>query len=524
MGKPELTEADETIIEAFFKNSKQNNSDQSWPEPEQIKAELLPVEKLPPEILPEPFRDWLRDVSFRMQVPLDIVTIGAMVTSGALIGSGCGIRPKLKDNWLVIPNLWGAGIDVPGSLKTAAFQEAIRPLNLLESSAKEKYDDELICYEIEKEAYKARREAIKAQMQASARGKGGATIDELKTQMMNLEKQVPPVWKRYITNDSTIEKMAELLEQNPQGILLFRDELVGLLSSWDREGREADRAFYLESWNGYGSITTDRIGRGTVHVDNLCVSILGGIQPAKLLAYLYQATSALENDGLIQRMQLMVYPDKHVNWKLVDEYPNQLARNRAYKTIKALAEMEFHEYGAEIQGERSIPYYHFSENAQEVFYEWLTELQEKIQVDDSPVMLEHLSKYRSLMPSLALIDHILNIADGQQPGPVTLESTEKAAAWCDYLESHARRIYALVGNIGQRAAVELSRKIKNKKLQDGFTVRDVYRNGWQLLDKKEAVKAACEELEEAGWLQLKLIPIEGRQAKTVYMINPKIYH
>ena len=38
---------------------------------------------------------------------------------------------------------------------------------------------------------------------------------------------------------------------------------------------------YLESWNGYGSFTTDRIGRGTVHVDGLCLSIFGGIQMKK---------------------------------------------------------------------------------------------------------------------------------------------------------------------------------------------------------------------------------------------------
>ncbi len=34
--------------------------------------------------------------------------------------------------------------------------------------------------------------------------------------------------KRYGTNDATIEKLQELLSQNERGLLLFRDELVGL--------------------------------------------------------------------------------------------------------------------------------------------------------------------------------------------------------------------------------------------------------------------------------------------------------
>ena len=509
MGKIELTEQDEIMIESAY---------QDWPDPEPVKASLLPVEQLPPDILPDPLRGWITDVSHRMQIKADIVAAGAMVSVGAVIGSGCGIRPKKKDSWMVTPNLWGAAVSDPGTLKTPALQEAIGPIMKMESEAKARFDDEATYHEAEREAFKAQKEGIKSQMQAAAKGKGGTDIDSLKMQLMELQEPEEPNWIRYKTNDATIEKMAELLERNPRGILLFRDELTGLLSSWDKEGREADRAFYLEAWNGYGSITTDRIGRGTVHVNNLCVSILGGIQPAKLLSYLYQATSALDNDGLIQRMQMMVYPDKPGKWELVDEEPDAPAKGRAFNAIKTIADMDFTGQGAT---DSDIPYFHFNSEGQEVFYQWLQELQDKLQVDENPVILEHLAKYRSLMPSIALIDHIINIADGQQGGPVPVQSVERAAAWCDYLESHARRIYGLVGNVGQRSAVELSKKLKSKKLQNGFALRDVYRNGWYLLNSKESVRKACDELEELDWLK-SYISGEGK-TRTVYLINPKIY-
>ncbi len=492
----------------------------SWPDPEPIETTLLPVEKLPPEIIPGPLREWVTDVSHRMQAPLDFIAAAVMVMAGAVIGAGCGIKPKRKDNWLVVPHLWGGVIGRPGMLKTPALQEALKPLLKLETEAKKKYDEDLAFYEAEIEIFKAQKDALKAEMSKVAKSKGIKTLDDLKYEYMNMEPPGEPNWLRYKTNDATIEKMAELLGQNPRGILLFRDELIGLLASWDKEGREPDRAFYLEAWNGYGSITSDRIGRGTVHVDNLCVSILGGIQPAKLLAYLYQATSELENDGLIQRFQLLVYPDEP-SWQLVDEYPNKEAKERAFRVIKKLAEMDFTEYGALTEGEnKNIPFLRFDDEAQELFYEWLTELQKKLQADEAPVILEHLNKYRSLMPSLALIDHLINIADGTASGPVSLESAGKAAAWCDYLESHARRIYGLVGSVGQRAAAELAKKIKAKKLKDGFSLRDVYRNGWHLLTSKEAVKAACNELVEAGWLK-EHIPRNG-ETRQLFFINPKI--
>jgi hypothetical protein len=33
----------------------------------------------------------------------------------------------------------------------------------------------------------------------------------------------------------------------------LRDELIGLLAGLDKEGKEEDRAFYLEGFNGTGS-------------------------------------------------------------------------------------------------------------------------------------------------------------------------------------------------------------------------------------------------------------------------------
>lgn len=496
-----------------------------WPEPELIGVSLLPVEKFPPEIIPEPFRPWVTDVAHRMQCPVDFIAVAVMIMTGSVIGAGCGIRPKKHDDWLVVPNLWGGPVARPGMLKTPALLDALKPLAVLEARAKKEYEAKMKEYQAEKELHKAMKEALKSKMLETAKGKkkgGEFTLEELKRQYMELEEPEPPIWRRYKTSDSTIERMGELLSENPRGILLFRDELIGLLASWDKEGREADRAFYLEAWNGYGSMTTDRIGRGTIHVDNLCVSILGGIQPAKLLAYLYQAMNELENDGLMQRMQLLVYPDEPGDWELVDRYPDKKAREMAFQVIERLEKMDFMAYGARLDEGEKIPYLRFTDKAQQVFNEWLTELERiKLRKDDPPALLEHLSKYRSLMPSLALIIHLIDVAAGNAEGDVSLKAAEMAAAWCDYLESHARRIYAMVGDINQRAAGELAKKIQAGTLEDGFTVRDIYRKCWHLLDKKEIVQQACDELVEAGWLRGEIT--EAGKTRIIYRINPKIF-
>ena len=119
-----------------------------------------------------------------------------------------------------------------------------------------------------------------------------------------------PTWRRYKTNHATIAKINAILSTNLRGILLCRDELVGFFATLDKEGNEADRAFFLEAWNGYGSRTDDLIGRGTIHTPNLCMSLFGGIQPDRIMGYMYRAMRGAENDGFMQRMQVLVYPDE----------------------------------------------------------------------------------------------------------------------------------------------------------------------------------------------------------------------
>jgi len=371
--------------------------------------------------------------------------------------------------------------------------EAFKALRKIEAQAKRDYDRALIDYECELE-----HEAT---------------------------KPIKPTWRRYRTNDATIEKQSELLAVNPRGILVERDELTGLLSTWDRPDRQADRSFYLEAWNGYGSHTVDRINRGTVHVDKLCISIFGGIQPEKLIRYFYQINGN-PNDGSIQRFQVLVYPDYPTNWKIIDREPNQTAANRVFEIIQKLIETDFIKLGASTDEYESTPYFHFDDESQALFYEWWEELHnQKLTADESPIIIEHFAKYRSLVPSLALIFHLIEIASGSEPGSITVSSLRRALAYTEYLESHARRIYSLSSGQAFDHASELAKKIKQGKLSNQFTLRDVYRKNWHLLATKGDVQSACDELQEMDWLRSHVT--EGgyqQRSKMIYTINPKVGH
>ena len=320
--------------------SKTTNDD-AWEEPVPLPEGLPPVAALNLAMVPEPLRGWLVDVSERMQIPLDFVAATAIVVAGFLIGRKLGIYPKRYDDWLVVANLWGALVGRPSLMKSPALAEVMKPLLRLIAEAYEDFEKATLSYEIDVMIAEAAKAALKDKLKNAAKDAASSgnrsKLEEIARDYRDTEVPEKPILKRYKTEDATVEKISEILLENPMGILNHRDELSGWLSNLEKQGREGDRAFYMESWNGTGSFDVDRIGRGSLHIPALCLSILGGIQPGPLSTYVYQATRGEKgDDGLLQRFQLLVWPDPPTTWRNVDRRPDTEARDKAYEVFKQL--------------------------------------------------------------------------------------------------------------------------------------------------------------------------------------------
>lgn len=117
----------------------------------------------------------------------------------------------------------------------------------------------------------------------------------------------------------------------------------------------------------------------------------------------------------------------------------------------------------------SIPYLRFDPAAQPEFDAWRGRLEVRLRANELPSGVEsHLAKYRSLIPSLALLFHLAN----GQSGAVCLNALQQAIAWGDYLESHAYRIYSAAVNPAKVAGSILARRILGGSVEDGFALRD----------------------------------------------------
>lgn len=489
----------------------------SWPDPRPIVTDLPdPPPFKPQALLPRELADFVLDESDRMVAPPDYTAAALLVAMGATIGARCAVKPKRRDDWIVTPNLWGGVVGAPSVKKTPAVNAALKFFDRLEAKEAELLEERMRVFEIEQAAFEAHEAAVKAAMKKAATGKG--EMEQAMRDMSDLQPPEKPHSRRFRSNDTTVPKLGDLLATNPAGMLVFRDELIGLLSSWDREGNEGDRAFYLEAWNGTGSFSIDRIGRGSIFIKTLCVSLFGGIQPDLLQRYLTNMAHGLDNDGRVQRIQVLVFPDP-VPWEWRDRPPSKGTREHVREMFDRLAAFDPLQDGAQPANDFvKLPHFEFDDQALELFAEWSADLHlNQIPAEQNPLMQQHLAKFEKLFCAVALILWI----GGGSVGQIGSSAAARAAAWCDYLAGHARRVYALVEAARVEGARTVAKRIIEGKLPDGFTARDLYKRGWQGIRTGRDAEAALAVLEDHDWVIGHEIDDQQGRPTTRYYINPK---
>ena len=172
--------------------------------------------------------------------------------------------------WLESARLWVALVGPPpSSKKTPIMTAAARPLRKIDAVQARDYADMRSVYE------KLPKE------------------EKLRTD--------PPKQVRSVLQDTTIEAAQDILKDSPDGLLCYQDELSGWFGAMDKysagRGSAKDRAFWLEAFNG-GSYSVQRVGRGSVFIENLSISLVGGIQPEPIR----QIADDSVDDGLLQRL------------------------------------------------------------------------------------------------------------------------------------------------------------------------------------------------------------------------------
>lgn len=492
-----------------------------WPAPKPLPMDEQPLPKMTPDMIPEPLRAWLVDASKRLEVPLEMVAIPAVVAVGSLVGTRINIYPKRYDESWTEPSIfWGAIIAPSAYGKSPAISEALTHIYRLQGEL-----DAKLAEDRAKSGYKI--DILQAQLDVLKKKAGAedelppATEHAIEEKQRELAELRLPERHLYI-QDATTEKITMMLQDNPDGFLQVRDELVADLKACEKPGRETDRALFLEAYDGKTPLKIGRVGRESVNLRRVALSRLGGIQPGVWNEYIRGAANqGAQADGLVQRFQLMIYIESLPDFTNVDRPRDDAAWERAHAVYRALLDMSPDEVGATRARPDARPALHFAPDAQDRLDAWIVPLMNEVRSQAlmaCPAYQSHLAKYRTLVARLSLIFHLIGIGDGASASQVSLETVERAIAWVEFLKLHARRIYGDETNKLSKEVRKFAELIKNGAITDGMTLRQVYKK----YGSKDQVMASLKVLEDLNWLRIEKQKNPGARSSEVIQLNPAL--
>lgn len=430
-------------------------------EPLPLEEHLLPVPPFPLDCLALPLQKYCRIRAAQACLPPDFTATAFLGVISGLIGRSYQIEMRPGHDWIESANLWGLIIGNPASLKSPTIK-AVSNLCLapLDAKAKEDFEASLRCYKERKK---------------------GAKKDNIDFE------EAEPIRRRFHSDDPTVASLKKLFSNNRRGILLRSDEASAQLQKFDKDGCEGDRAFFLSGWSGQESYHDDRITRESLLDLNLCLSWLGGIQPNTIKLYLQQATNGSKgSDGLMQRFQLISYPDVIQEFKDVDilippELKTEITQ-LAIELDRACSEEKLLRFGIE---------------AQKVYIDWYVFHQNQTRTEEAEYWQSHLGKIPKLVGSLCIQLHLLdNIKSKQIPDEISLSVLEKALRLVGYYIEHARRTYGSIESRLLTDARKIYKMIRSGKVKSCFKASDIYRNCSCSLSDSGRTKEALEMLRD----------------------------
>lgn len=118
-----------------------------------------------------------------------------------------------------------------------------------------------------------------------------------------------PKRRKVFIQDSTPEALYQALEDNPDGLLLYREELSGWPQDFGRYNVSGEIDTLLSIFSGK-TIDTNRITRDGNFVRNPCLTVFGGTQPDRLAKVF--GRDVFLSSGFDARL-LWVYPDVQID-------------------------------------------------------------------------------------------------------------------------------------------------------------------------------------------------------------------
>jgi hypothetical protein len=446
--------------------------------PQQGERRLLEPQPFPGGVLPEQLAEFILRASAALRCAPEAIALPHLTALGSAIGNSRRIR--LKRTWTEPPLLWSAVIQRSGQLKSPALDQGIRGVDEAQAAAMR--------------AYRAAMQEYKRQLDEHRRQPKSKAGDEA---LAALRPGAPerPVLQRVKVSDTTIEAVAMILEENPRGVMLVRDELAGWFKSFDayRQGRGSDREHWLTAHRAGQMLVDRKVDRQVVLVPHGFIAVTGGIQPNTLRRLF---TDPLFECGMAARLLLSQPTAPKRRWS-DDDIPPYVERavSVVFQRLFGL------EMDRNAQGDVSPMCMDLSADAKPAWVSFYDEFAgEQERLDGEEELGAAFSKLEAYAARIALILELVAwAASGGKGTPTTVgrAALEAAIVLTRWFAGEARRIYA---DMGRGGSTPLRGRAWEwlKKQSGAVTARDLMRGSRPFRDSSDVCVRALDDLVHAG--------------------------
>lgn len=488
--------------------------DFNWPEPDMtvLNAGRRPPVPMPGELF-GPVWQLLQAIAEGTATPVDYSAMAFLASCASLIGNKRRIKPYPTSHWSEPAILWCGVVGDPSSRKSPALDAVIDPLRKIEHDLADKHKAALRQWTLEAE----QANAVKELWERSVRS---AVKNNTAPPQMPDASHIPdePVRRRTLVMDATPEALGVILAGNPAGVLHFRDELAGWVLSFERYS-PGGRQFWLEAYGGRAFAIDRKASKEAIIIPFNGVSVLGGIQPAKLASMLLSA----EDDGLVARI-ILAWPDKRTFSR--PSLPADMSLlERIYQRLHEL------QFGKDADGRNVAVTIPLAEDATDIFDAWQLG-NERVDEEAGGLFKSFVGKMNGTVLRLALVSELVNWATQgcSEPTEISVNSLVSACAWVNcYAKPMAERTYGDAAvSIVERDVALLARYIRSGRLNlvnKRELKRSPHKSPLALLQKGNAMDAAIKRLIDAGWLAQSFNrdgTTNGRN-RLDYVVNPAVH-
>jgi putative DNA primase/helicase len=377
-------------------------------------VELPEASPFPVDALPENCRRFVREAAVSLGCASDLVAVPLLGLLSAAIGNSRQV--ELKRGWKESAALFAVVVAEPGDKKTPAQKAALAPLWQAQKRFKREYQEEYEVYEEELRHWEAERKV------AAKEGEPAPP------------KPKEPVLKSVVVDDVTVERLADILDENPRGVTSAQDELSGWVLSMNQYkagGKGADRQFWLRVWSN-APVKVDRKSRKVpALIAEPWVSVVGSIQP-EILPELHIG----RNDGMLDRF-LYSYPEPQ-RTRHTDEVVSAAAEHAVLELYDRLADLKM----PESDGEPFPGTVLMTKDAWEVFKELAGELSDEAHALDFPRRLRGAwSNLEAYLARLSLILALSRLIESNEREQVEPQDVFAASVLINYFKAHIRRVF-----------------------------------------------------------------------------------